>query len=95
MEKAQVTIAVRASRLQGPLGEHVCSAYIGTDGNARCVVFLTHDLGEDREVGRFYFPLGAMSAHNAEVLALELGNVLYDYLLGYCGIQPELPVAID
>lgn len=95
MEKAQVTIAVRASRLQGPLGEHLCSAYIGTDGNARCIVFLAHDLGEDHEVGRMYFPLGAMSAHDADMTALLLGNVLYDYLLRYCGIQPELPVAID
>lgn len=93
MEKDQVTIALQARGLQGPLGKHVCSAFIASDGATQCLVFLHHDLGQDREVGRFYFPAGAWTADDADIASINLGNVLYDYLLRYCGIQPELPVA--
>lgn len=93
MEKDQVTIAIQASGLQGPLGQHACSAFIALDGASRVLVFLVHDLGQEREVGRFYFPAGAMTADDADIASINLGNVLYDYFLRYCGIQPELPVA--
>lgn len=95
MEKAQVTFAIQASGLQGPLGQHVCSAFIATDGAVQCLVFLHHELGQDCEVARFYFPAGAWSADDADLASINLGNVLYDYILRYCGVRPELPVATD
>lgn len=93
MEKAQVTIALQASEITGPLGQHAVSAFVVTDALGTEVVFISHDLGEDREIARFCYPAGAFMAHDADVLAVNLGNALYDYILRYKGIQPELPVA--
>lgn len=71
------------------------SAFVGFEGHQRCIVFLRHDLGRAVEIGRWYYPLGAMKANDADILGIEIGNALYDYLLAYCGIQEELNVAAD
>lgn len=92
VEKAQVTFALQASSLTGPLGRHVCSCFIDSKAATQTLVIVAHDLGADREVRRIMFAAGALSAHEADVASATLGDYLYEYILRYIGIQPLLPV---
>lgn len=95
MEKEQVTVALRASHLKGPLGQHVMSCFVGSEGGVQTLVILDHDLGEDREVFRQEFPLGAWTSADADFVSTKVGDVLYYYILRYKGIQPVLPVPVE
>lgn len=95
MEKDQVTVALRASHLTGPLGQHVMSCFIGLDAGVQTLVVLDHDLGQDREVFRQGFPLGAWTSADADYVSAKVADVLYYYILRYKGIQPVLPVPAE
>lgn len=95
MDKAQVTIALQASELTGPLGKHVVSVFVASDAAAQHFVILDHDLGRDREVRRLVYPPGSLTSHDADFLSVCVGDAVYQYVLRYLGIRPELPIAIE
>jgi hypothetical protein len=94
VEKDQVTIALTASGLTGPLGQHVASAFIALEGVTQELVIVQHNLGVDREFYRHYVKLGSWPAHDADVCTAQLGDALWTYLLRYKGVQPLLPVPL-
>lgn len=95
MEKDQVTIAVRASGLTGPLGQHVASVYVTQNGYEQQFVIVAHDLGVDSELMRLTYPPGPVDATSADILCCEVGNAVYDYIVKYKGVQPALLLAAD
>jgi hypothetical protein len=95
VEKDQVTIVLRASQLKGPLGHHVMSVFLTSDGGVQHLVILDHDLGVEREAYRSVVPAGAWQHFDAEQACVHASDILWCYLLRYKGIQPVLPIPAE
>jgi hypothetical protein len=95
VQKVQVKFDVSPLSLTGRLGQPIVAASIVREGTTQHVVILSQSFHGWVEVRRMVFEPGPLSAHNADIACLELGNALYNFLVTYVGLQELLPVPLD
>lgn len=95
MHKVQVAFDVEPLSLTGPVGRPVlaCSV-VSNELSQDLVVLAASDIGW-HEVHRLTYPKGPLTAHNADVASLVLGDAVWQWLTRYIGIQLDLPVPLE
>lgn len=92
MEYSQVTIALRASELTGPLGRPLLLASLVLDQPQQEIVFLRNHPGGWFQAGRMPIPPGQMTGVSLRLAEAHLVDEFYTGLLFYKGVQEELPI---
>lgn len=90
MGKDQVTVAVQASGLTGPLYSPRLVVSLGVKDDLQELVVLTASSGMMREVQRFQAPKGPLHHSRALLWCAVVGDALYGHLCIASGIQGEL-----
>lgn len=90
MDKLQVTVAVQAVGLKGPLGSIRLAVSAGVEDGQHYAVLLVQSEGQLREVRRLYAPYGPLTHSTAQLWSAELDDIFYGYLARVLGIQGQL-----
>lgn len=90
MRKDQVTIAVQASGLTGPLYSPRLLVTLGVKDGVHELVILEPSCGGLIEQARYEAPGGPLNYHTAILWCALAGDSLYQHLCIACGIQGEL-----
>lgn len=89
VEFDQVTIAISASGLRGPLGRHLFSAFLALDSLPQQLVIVRSSPAATFEVGRYGLIVGPLSNARALELASLTADETYTGLLFWKGIQGQ------
>lgn len=90
MGKPQVTIAVQAYGLTGPVHTPYLLVSLGVQGDAYELVLLIATQSGLKEVGRYAAPLGPLKASTADCWSAIVGDAAYLQLCMACGVQGQL-----
>ena len=95
MQKVQVKFDVQPLSLTGRLGQPIVAASIVREGDTQEIVILAQSFHGWVEMRRLKFSNGPLTADNADLAGLEVGNALYTFLTTYVGLQELMTLPGD